>query len=99
MKKINSFLLIGVAFVGLTACDSMSPDQRAVTGGLGGAAVGGLLGNNIGKGSGRTFATILGAGAGAVAGSSLARGTANKNRQQREVPYYRGRDGKYYPVR
>lgn len=97
MKKFNALLLIGVALVGLTACDSMSPDQRAVAGGLGGAAVGGLLGNTIGGGTGRTVATIAGAGIGAVAGSSLARGSNNNNQQQ--VRYYRGRDGQYYPVR
>ena len=97
MKKFNSFLLIGVALVGLTACDSMSPDQHAVAGGLGGAAVGGLLGNTIGGGTGRTVATIAGAGVGAIAGSSLARGTGNNNNQQ-QVRYYRGKDGRYYPV-
>ena len=96
MKKFNSLLLIGVALVGLTACDSMSPDQRAVAGGLGGAAVGGLLGNTIGGGTGRTVATIAGAGIGAVAGSSLGRSSGNS---QQPVRYYRGQDGRYYPVR
>lgn len=96
MKKFNSFLLISVALVGLTACDSMSPDQRAVTGGLGGAAVGGLLGNTIGGGSGRTIATIAGAGLGAIAGSSLGRGTNNNNQQP--IRYYRGKDGRVYAV-
>jgi outer membrane lipoprotein SlyB len=72
MKKINPFLLIAVALIGLTACDTMSPDERRVAGGIGGAAVGGILGNQIGSGSGRTVATIAGAGLGAVAGSQLA---------------------------
>ena len=72
MKKVNLFVLIGVLSVGLSACDTMSPDERRVAGGLGGAAVGGLLGNQIGGGSGRTVATIAGAGVGAVAGSQLA---------------------------
>ncbi|WP_143549608.1 glycine zipper 2TM domain-containing protein [Rickettsiella grylli] len=72
MKKVNLFVLIGVLLVGLSACDTMSPDERRVAGGLGGAAVGGLLGNQIGGGSGRTVATIAGAGVGAVAGSQLA---------------------------
>ena len=96
MKKLHSFLLIGVALVGLTACDSMTPDQRMVAGGLGGAAVGGILGNTIGGGTGRTVATIAGAGLGAVAGGSLARGTGNNTNNQ--VRYYRGRDGKLHPV-
>jgi len=96
MKKRNSFLIIGVALVGLTACDSMSPDQRAVAGGLGGAAVGGILGNTIGGGTGRTVATIAGAGLGAVAGSSLARSAGGNDDGQ--TRYYRGRDGRLYPV-
>jgi outer membrane lipoprotein SlyB len=74
MKKFNSFLLIAVALIGLTACDTMSPGERRVAGGVGGAAVGGLLGNQIGGGSGRTVATIAGAGLGAIAGSELAGG-------------------------
>ena len=78
MKKFNLFVLIGVLLVGLTACDTMSPDERRVAGGLGGAAVGGLLGNTIGSGSGRTIATIAGAGLGAVAGSSLAGSSGNQ---------------------
>jgi outer membrane lipoprotein SlyB len=98
MKKLNSFLVIGVALIGLTACDSMTPDQRAVAGGLGGAAVGGILGNTIGGGTGRTIATIAGAGLGAVAGSSLARGTNNNNNSDNQTRYYRGRDGRFYPV-
>ncbi|MES2998346.1 MAG: glycine zipper 2TM domain-containing protein [Pseudomonadota bacterium] len=95
MKKFNSFLVIGVALIGLTACDTMSPDQRAVAGGLGGAAVGGILGHSIGGGTGQTVATIAGAGLGAVAGSSLARSSGNNDNGQR---YYRGRDGRLYPV-
>jgi outer membrane lipoprotein SlyB len=78
MKKFNSCVLIGALLIGLTACDTMSPDERRVAGGLGGAAVGGLLGNTIGSGSGRTVATIAGAGLGAVAGSSLAGSSGNR---------------------
>lgn len=77
MKKINSFLLVSVALIGLTACDTMSPGEQRVAGGLGGAAVGGLLGSQIGSGSGRTVATIAGAGLGAVAGSELAGRNSN----------------------
>ncbi|MEN9471111.1 MAG: hypothetical protein RL214_467 [Pseudomonadota bacterium] len=78
MKKLNSLVLIGVVLVGLTACDSMSPDQRRVAGGLGGAAVGGIVGNQIGSGAGRTVATIAGAGIGAVAGSQIAGSSGNR---------------------
>ncbi len=78
MKKLNSLVLIGVVLVGLTACDTMSPDQRRVAGGLGGAAVGGIVGNQIGSGAGRTVATIAGAGIGAVAGSQIAGSSGNR---------------------
>lgn len=78
MKKLNSLVLIGVVLVGLTACDTMSPDQRRVAGGLGGAAVGGIVGNQIGGGTGRTVATIAGAGIGAVAGSQIAGSSGNR---------------------
>ena len=78
MKKLNSLVLIGVVLVGLTACDSMSPDQRRVAGGLGGAAVGGIVGNQTGSGAGRTVATIAGAGIGAVAGSQIAGSSGNR---------------------
>lgn len=78
MKKLNSLVLIGVALIGLTACDTMSPDQRRVAGGLGGAAVGGIVGNQIGSGAGRTVATIAGAGIGAVAGSQIAGSSGNR---------------------
>jgi uncharacterized protein YcfJ len=37
-----------------------------------GALVGALAGNQVGQGTGRQAATILGAGAGAVAGSNVA---------------------------
>jgi len=98
MKKLNSCIALGIALVGLTACDTMSPDQRSVAGGLGGAAIGGILGNTIGGGTGRTIATIAGAGLGAVAGSSLARGSGNNNNNDNQTRYYRGRDGRFYPV-
>jgi outer membrane lipoprotein SlyB len=96
MKKFNSLLLISTVLMGLTACDSMSPDTQRVAGGLGGAAVGGILGSTIGGGSGRTVATIAGAGLGAVAGSQLAGRNARNNVQQ---PYHRASDGKVYRVR
>ena len=45
---------------------------KELLGGAAGAAVGGLLGNQVGSGSGRTAATIAGAGVGAYAGYKLA---------------------------
>lgn len=45
---------------------------REVLGGVAGAAVGGLLGHQVGQGTGNTAATIAGAGVGGVAGYKLA---------------------------
>ena len=45
---------------------------REVLGGVAGAAVGGLLGNQVGRGSGRTAATVGGAAVGGFAGYKLA---------------------------
>lgn len=39
-----------------------------------GAALGGLLGNSVGRGDSRAISTIIGAGAGAALGSSIDRG-------------------------
>jgi outer membrane lipoprotein SlyB len=48
--------------------------QRASgVGGVGGAVVGGLLGNQVGSGNGRTLATVAGAVGGAYAGNKLER--------------------------
>lgn len=44
---------------------------------IGGAVIGGLIGNQIGEGSGKDLATLVGIGAGAV--------TASNQRQQEQV--------------
>ncbi|MBB3229352.1 MULTISPECIES: glycine zipper 2TM domain-containing protein [Halomonas] len=52
-------------------------DSRAggLLGGGGGAVIGGLLGNQVGGGSGRQLATVAGALGGAVAGSKIEEST------------------------
>jgi outer membrane lipoprotein SlyB len=47
--------------------------EAGAAGTLGGAAVGGLLGNQVGSGNGRTAATVAGAVGGALAGRSIER--------------------------
>ncbi|MES2289181.1 MAG: glycine zipper 2TM domain-containing protein [Pseudomonadota bacterium] len=47
------------------------------TGLIVGAALGGLLGNSLGRGDSGVLATLLGAGAGAALGSSIDRGQVN----------------------
>lgn len=46
-------------------------ESSGILGGGGGAVLGGLLGNQVGGGSGRTIATAIGAIGGAVAGSKV----------------------------
>jgi outer membrane lipoprotein SlyB len=51
------------------------PQQGSGLGGIGGAVVGGLLGNQVGNGNGRTVATIAGAVGGAYAGNEVEKRT------------------------
>jgi uncharacterized protein YcfJ len=55
-----------------TACEQRAHDRR-VGGTVLGAVAGGLLGNALSHGGGRTGGAILGAGAGAVVGNQLSR--------------------------
>jgi len=51
-------------------------NNNATLGALGGALVGGILGNQVGQGSGRTAATVVGAAGGAYAGNRMASGSS-----------------------
>lgn len=55
-----------------------------VVGTLGGAVVGGLLGHQVGGGTGNTVATLAGAAGGAVAGNQVQR---NMNKDQAQQAY------------
>lgn len=58
-----------------------SQDKHKVLGTVGGAAVGGVLGNQVGGGRGKTLATVAGAAAGAVAGRKIQEGQQQKKAQ------------------
>ncbi|WP_424933636.1 glycine zipper 2TM domain-containing protein [Amaricoccus macauensis] len=65
---------LGLVIVGAAACTNNPQTNRDIecgAGVLGGAAVGGILGNQIGGGTGQDIATAVGAGAGAAAGTRL----------------------------
>ena len=49
------------------------PEHSSGLGAVGGAVVGGLLGNQVGSGNGRTLATVAGAAAGGYAGNRVER--------------------------
>jgi outer membrane lipoprotein SlyB len=59
-----------------TVVSSRTVEQAQKASGLGavgGAVVGGLLGNQVGSGNGRTLATVAGAAAGGYAGNNIER--------------------------
>ena len=72
--KFISAAVLAVSLLGLGGCSNMS--DRQVVGTVGGAVVGGLVGNAVGG----TGATVLGAGAGALLGNQLTKPGAALNR-------------------
>jgi outer membrane lipoprotein SlyB len=52
--------------------------EGGVVGIVGGAVVGGLLGNQVGKGTGKTVATVAGAAAGGFAGNEVQKHVTSK---------------------
>lgn len=65
---------LGFAVLAVSACTNdpqLNRDIECGAGVLGGAAVGGILGNQVGGGTGKQVATAVGAGAGAAAGTQL----------------------------
>ena len=78
-KLLPIFLLASAAM--LQACaPAATPQQQAarqheiacMTGSIGGALIGGAIGNQFGGGSGKDILTAAGASAGALAGNSYA---------------------------
>ena len=71
MKKAVVLLALGVALAtaGCTSNPQTNRELKCAGGVVGGAALGGLIGNQIGGGSGKQLATAAGAGLGAAAGT------------------------------
>lgn len=69
MKRVVVLLAFAALVAGCTGNPQTNRDLQCAGGVLGGAAVGGLLGNQIGGGSGKQIATAVGAGAGAAVGT------------------------------
>lgn len=61
------------------------PAQRGVGGALIGGAAGGLLGNQVGKGGGKTAATVVGVIAGGLIGDHVQNGDNQPQTVQRDV--------------
>ena len=79
MKTGIILLAVSTTILGACATGYQTPQQsyeqrqkaNCATGVIGGALVGGILGNQLGKGKGQDAATAVGAGAGAAAGTRL----------------------------
>lgn len=71
MKKALIMAALGLAVAGCSADPQTRRELECGAGVLGGAAVGGILGNQIGGGQGKAIATGVGAGAGAAVGTQL----------------------------
>ena len=83
---MKTFLVISMASLSLVSCNSGPNAQTGtVIGALGGAAVGGIIGSQSGRG---LEGAAIGAGVGGVAGNAI--GGAQ---DQREADYYYRRRG------
>ncbi len=78
MRLMRSFALLTIV-LGLAACGPDGP-TKADTGLAVGAVAGGILGNQIGKGSGNIAATAIGAVIGGIVGSEIGRSLDQQDR-------------------
>ena len=84
----RSILALGMASV-LVSCGGPNSQTGAVIGALGGAAAGGIIGHQSGRGlEGAAIGGALGGVGGAVVGDA-------QDKRNAEA-YYRDRDGRYY---
>jgi surface antigen len=67
----NISALALVALLSLSACQSQGWGQKQTVGTLGGAAAGGLIGNQFGKGTGNVIATAAGVALGGWLGNEI----------------------------
>lgn len=70
MRRRSFFAALALTLL-LPACQAQTMGSKEGIGTLGGAAVGGLLGSNIGKGSGRLAATAAGVVLGGFLGNEI----------------------------
>ncbi len=71
---VRTLALVAIASLTVAGCTADPQTNREIQCAgqvFGGAAVGGLIGNQIGSGQGNRAATAIGAGAGAAAGTQV----------------------------
>lgn len=71
MKNALILVALALAAAGCTTNPQTNKELQCAGGVLGGAAVGGILGNQVGGGTGKRVATAVGAGTGAAVGTQL----------------------------
>lgn len=79
-------LSVPLMLMGLSGCGPGV--SRADTGTLVGAVAGGILGNQVGNGTGRVFATAAGAFVGGVVGHSIGRALDEEDRRFAQMAEY-----------
>lgn len=77
--RLSRFVAVSLLPLTLVACGPNGPN-KADTGLAVGAVAGGILGNQIGKGSGRVAATAIGAVIGGIVGSEIGRSMDQQDR-------------------
>ncbi len=88
----NYFRTAAIALTGLLLIGCTTVPSKEEQGVIIGAIAGGILGNQVGGGSGRTVMTVVGAGAGAYAGHEIEKNVKRSTQYQIRV---RMHDGSY----
>ncbi len=83
MRHFVLTAVVALAF-GLTGCQATNWGEKETVGSLGGAVLGGIAGSQIGKGSGRLWATGAGVLLGTLVGSEIGRSLDAADRMQME---------------
>lgn len=103
LKNITALAFAGTMSLSLVSCETNEGTGTLVGAGTG-AALGGIVGNNLGSGHSRTGA-LIGAGTGALIGNRIgaSQDTANQARAEAEranttTVYIRNRNGSTRPV-
>lgn len=90
-KKLFTYLFIGIVLVGFTNCKAIqnanNKQKGGVIGATGGAVLGAILGNNIGKGGNGEIGAIIGGVVGGAAGVLIGnKMDKNAQRIEEEIP-------------
>ena len=89
LKSIAAALLLAASSLAMTATPAMADcEDSKVAGTVGGAIIGGIIGNQFGHGGGRTAATVGGVFLGGLAGHEIARDSCRDDHY--DAYYYNG---------